>query len=337
MRALPEDFEAGQPAAALAEGWGFHVENAEYAPVGGGSYHWVVRDADGQRHFVTVDDLDRKAWLGDTRDEVFDGLRRAFDTAAALRAWGLDFVVAPIPTSRGESLLRAGPRHTIALFPCVEGEAGRFGHYETADERRAVVRLLAELHAATPVVARVARRMDLDVPGRRHVEAALRHVDRPWSGGPLSEAARALVAAGASDVAELLALADRLREEIARRGAEWVASHGEPHAANVMRTAGGLLLLDWDTVALAPPERDLWMVVEEAGDDVAAAYARATGHEPDSAALSFYRLSWDLGDLSEYLVVLRGPHQDTADTRQALQGVKNCVATRAKWASLLAL
>ena len=28
-----------------------------------------------------------------------------------------------------------------------------------------------------------------------------------------------------------------------------------------MRVGDKLVLLDWDTVALAPPERDLWMVV----------------------------------------------------------------------------
>ena len=38
-------------------------------------------------------------------------------------------------------------------------------------------------------------------------------------------------------------------------------THGEPHAGNVMRTDEGRLLVDWDTVALAPPERDLWMLV----------------------------------------------------------------------------
>src|SRR5207249_1498942 len=38
-----------------------------------GSYHWVVRDAADGPAIVTVDDLDQKPWLGDTRDDVFDG------------------------------------------------------------------------------------------------------------------------------------------------------------------------------------------------------------------------------------------------------------------------
>ena len=52
---------------ALAEGWQIGAAAMRYAEVGGGSYHWVVR-AEGARHwFVTVDDLDDKPWLGDTR------------------------------------------------------------------------------------------------------------------------------------------------------------------------------------------------------------------------------------------------------------------------------
>ena len=100
MRALPEAFDAGALTGVLADDWGFNVEAAEYARVGGGSYHWVVRDRHGSRGFVTVDDLDWKPWLGSTRVSVLDGLTRAFDTALALRDGGLDFVVAPIPTAR---------------------------------------------------------------------------------------------------------------------------------------------------------------------------------------------------------------------------------------------
>jgi spectinomycin phosphotransferase len=39
-----------------------------------------------------------------------------------------------------------------------------------------------------------------------------------------------------------------------------VVTHGEPHPGNILRAAGGLYLIDWDTVGLALPERDLWMV-----------------------------------------------------------------------------
>lgn len=323
MRALPEDFEAAELVGALAEGWDFDVETADYAPVGGGSYHWVVSNAAGTRGFVTVDDLDRKAWLGDTREAVFDGLRRAFDTSLALRNHGLDFVVAPSPSSSGETVRRLGPRHTIALFPFLDGQAGRFGEYTT--EQSAVLRMLAELHQATPAVESTARTLELELPGRNELDAALREVDQPWAGGPFSEPAREALTGGAQAVIEQLAHADRLSADLASRGVARVVTHGEPHAANVMRVGKTHVLIDWDTVALAPPERDLWMLAGADGEDLAA-YTAATDHTPDQAAVDFYRLAWDLGDLSEYLTVLRSPHRETVDTRRAHDSVANYAA-----------
>jgi spectinomycin phosphotransferase len=333
VRALPEEFETSALIGFLADGWGFDVESADYAAVGGGSYHWVVNDLKGTRGFVTVDDLDRKPWLGETRESVFDGLRRAFNTAVALRDGGLGFVVAPIPTSHGETVRRIGPRHTVALFPFVDGRAGRFGHYDTA-ERAAAVAMLAELHQATPAVASVARSVDLNLPGRRQLEAGLREVNQTWSGGPFSEPARRALARHASEVAELLALADRLSADVARRSINWVVTHGEPHAANLMRTDQSHVLVDWDTVALAPPERDLWMLVGDTADE-ATVYADATGHRPDRVAVNFFRLTWDLADLAAFTDVLRSPHRHSADTVKAYDGLTKCVTIRDRWAALL--
>jgi spectinomycin phosphotransferase len=331
VRALPEDFEAGALISALADGWGFGVEAADYAAVGGGSYHWVVKDPEGTRSFVTVDDLDRKPWLGDTRESAFDGLKHAFDTAVALRDGGLDFVVAPIPTSRGETVRRIGPRYTIALFPFVDGEAGRFGEYDTR-ERAAIVTMLAELHRATPPVS--ARRIDLELPGRPELETALRELDQTWSGGPLSEPARQALERHASYVAELLALRDRLSSDVASRSTNWVVTHGEPHAANMMRTGESHVLIDWDTVALAPPERDLWMLVKDTAIDLSR-YVDATGHEVDQVAAHFFRLTWDLEDVASFTDVLRSPHRDSADTARAYDGLSFYVTTRDRWAALL--
>jgi spectinomycin phosphotransferase len=325
VKALPEEFEAGTLIGFLADGWGFDVETADYAPVGAGSYHWVVNDVAGTRGFVTVDDLDQKPWLGDTRESAFDGLRRAFDTAGALRDSGLDFVVAPIPTRRGETVCRIGRRHTVALFPFVDGRAGAHFDYDTADERAAVVALLAELHDATPAVGSVPRGVGLDVPGRRHLESALREAERPWVGGPFSEPARRAFAGHASDLAALLALADRLSVEAERRNTGWVVTHGEPHPLNVLRTDGGHALVDWDTVALAPPERDLWMLMGDTADE-ATIYADATGHVADDTAVSFFRLTWDLKDLAEYLNVLRSPHRHTQDVEWSYDRLTECVS-----------
>jgi len=334
VRSTPEGLDESAVLAALREDWNVDVASAEYAAVGAGSYHWTVSDTTGARSFVTVDDLDQKSWLGDGRDAAFHGLRCAFDTSVSLREHGLRFVVAPRPTRTGASLRRLDSRYTVALFPFVEGDTGEFGAYADERERHAVVELLAELHRSPASSTPAARRVGLAIPGREHLERALRDLDETWTGGPLSERARTAVRDSASALAELLALADRLASDVASRGGEWVVTHGEPHRANVLRTPGGPVLVDWDTVALAPPERDLWMAVETPAD--ADLYASATGTAVDDTALDFFRLTWDLKDAAEYLSVLRGPHEENEDTLRQCGALVRFPAIRDYWEALLA-
>ena len=57
MRDRPAGITEQDLGHALADGWGIRSATLRYAPVGGGSYHWLVRGEWGERRFVTVDDL----------------------------------------------------------------------------------------------------------------------------------------------------------------------------------------------------------------------------------------------------------------------------------------
>lgn len=94
----------------------------------------------------------------------------------------------------------------------------------------------------------------------------------------------------------------------------WVITHGEPKPNNTMVTATGPVLVDWDTVALAPPARDLWMT--KLVDD----YTESTGRTVPAEEMEYYRLHWDLKDLCTYAAWFARPHRRTADTDMAWQG-----------------
>jgi spectinomycin phosphotransferase len=321
---VPDGLDDSAVVAALRDGWGFDAAAFDYAPIGGGSYHWHAADAGGRCVFVTVDDLDAKAWLGETREATFGGLWDAFDTTARLAASGLAFVVAPLRAHNGAPLVRLDDRYTLALFPYVAGEAGEWGGYETDADRLAIVELVAALHG----VSGAARPVGLDLSGREQLEAALRDLDVPWTGGPLAEPAREAMHVATPALLDLLALADRLRAEAEAQGVRSVVTHGEPHSGNIVRTSDGPVLVDWDTVALAPPERDLWMLT---GDGMEEHY----GLPVNAAALDYFRLAWDLKDLAEYLNVLRAPHTLNEDTRRWLGFVKRFPAVREDWSERL--
>jgi spectinomycin phosphotransferase len=320
MRTSPEDLDERDVVRALADGWGLEVAGIAHVAVGGGSYHWTADDAAGGRHWVTVDDLDDKRYLGETRDAVFGGLRRAFEAAAALRGSGLEFVLAPVPAAPGEMVRRLGAHHAIALFPFVEGGSRGFAERRPPAEVAAVVDLLVRLHRATPVVAAVAGRWGVQPAERGALDGALRCLDVEWVGGPYSEPSRTRLAAGADGVRRLLGTFDRLAADVAASGRPPVVTHGEPHPANFMRSGGRLLLVDWDTVALAPPERDLALLADGGGDALAR-YAEAAGRQVDAAALRLYRLRWIVDDLSIYVKRVRSEHRRTAQTEHAWETI----------------
>jgi spectinomycin phosphotransferase len=314
VKAPPEGFDETALGAAVAERWGIDVESMSYEAVGGGSHHWLLRTADAGYRFLTVDDLGTKPWLGADHDSTFAGLEAAFRTASKLRTSGLDFVVAPIPAADGAVVTRLDARFSAALFPYVAGRPGIFGEQFGRRDRHDLCELWAKLHLATPSVRDAAPRRSLDVPGRAELADALNDLDGPWTGGPYSEHAREWLTSNHDLVNASLDRYDRLAHEVATK--EFVITHGEPHGGNLIRTEDGLRLIDWDTVAMAPPERDLW-ILDDGTDEGLHAYSEATGHPLDRSALAFYRLAWLVTDVAAFTSELRRPHADNANTAHA--------------------
>jgi spectinomycin phosphotransferase len=324
VKDLPEGITERDVARALADGWDLAAWTLEYAPVGGGSYHWVATGgAPGERRFVTVDDLDDKGSLGRTRAAVLAGLRAAMDAAVTLRRQpGLGFVVAPEPSATGGTVLPVGDRHAVAVFPFLAGKPGDWAEPLPAAERAELITMLAALHGADPGSVRLPR-FEAGISWRGDLETALGELGQPWAGGPYAEPARELLAGAARTVRRQLDALDRWAARLA--SAEVVITHGEPHPGNVVHSAAGLLLIDWDTVALAPPERDLWSVATGSGEEVRR-YTELTGRRADPAMLEFYRLRWALDDLSCFLRDLRAPHHRTPGTEHAWEALEVTIA-----------
>ncbi|QHZ00169.1 Phosphotransferase enzyme family protein [Streptomyces sp. S4.7] len=298
--------------------WGIDPVTLEYAPVGFGDYHWTATDTRDCRWFVKVADLDHKSWYGEGTGAAFRGLRDAMDTAVALREaepdGRLDFVVAPVRTADGESVRGLGPGHAVSVFPLMSGTAGHFGETLTPHDRALVVDLLAGLHRTVPPAS--ARALPPEFATRPQLEPALGELGNPWHGfGPYAEPARHLLADHAAALRHRLDEFDRRAGELQAASAPLVVTHGEPRPGNLLRAGERRLLLDWDTVGLAVPERDLWLVV--AGPDDLLRYEESTGRKPDPSALALYRLRRALNDIAEFLTLLRAPHGPTLDVRQS--------------------
>jgi len=317
---------------ALLEGWGLSVASLEYRAVGFGSHHWSGTDTSGRRWFVTVDDLDAKRG---SRDElpgaVFERLRAALATARAVSDAGAVFVVSPIPARDGAVVRRVSERFVLALYPYIEG-VSQSGEYESVSDRLAVLDLIVTLHASPAALTSATRVDDFVLANRDELVRALDDLAGRWDRGPYSERARVLLCGHAKGVERLLARYDRLTDEARDQPDRMVLTHGEPHIDNVILTATGPVLVDWDTTLIAPPERDLWML--ESGDgSVIDTYTKATGTRVLPSMLDLYRLRWDLAEVALYIALFRQPHADNADARESWKNLNYFLEPARRWPS----
>ncbi|MFF2232781.1 phosphotransferase [Streptomyces anulatus] len=324
MKDRPTDIDETVLAFTLGA-WGIEPVTLTYAPVGFGDHHWVAADAEGRRTFVTVADLAHKPHCGRDAAEAWTGLSRAMDTAATLEsALGQAALVAPLRTDDGETLLRLTDRYAVSVFPYVDAPTGRFGQVLDPGARRILVERLAQLHSTRHPLTTPVHQPGL--PGRPVIEVALTDPRRfRAESGPYAQRCQALLTTNYAALQAVLEHFDSGTAQLASDAstAATVVTHGEPHAGNILDPGGRTLLVDWDTVALAPPERDLWLATD-APEDLSR-YAELTGHHPDPALLAYYELRWALDDMAAALDVFGDRHPDTADTRQAWDGLVDAV------------
>jgi spectinomycin phosphotransferase len=288
----PEALEDADVRSELAEGWGVNATEMRYVPLGGGSYHWDVDAADGCRWFVSATDLDHAPWLGVDRPSSWRTLKATMSAAVALRREALAFVVAPLPCRDGGPTRLIRERYGLVVHPFLEGVCGEFGsllHVETSD----VIDIVVDLHAAPSAVVDLHELIDLKV--RETLDPA----------NPR------------------FALIVRRYEEPLQRfaGRRLVITHGEPHAGNVMQSGDVTYLIDWDTAALALPERDLWLLLDHGHSDVLRLYEDRTGQTLDHEALALYRLRWNIEELIGAVRDL-----DAAATEHALANARAAAA-----------
>lgn len=305
-------------AALLRDRWGFPVTGLTYEPVGFGDYHWTAEGLDGDRWFITVKDPDEHDHDPGGAAAVAADLAATMEAAARLRAAGLEFVVAPLPTLGGTLVEWLAPHYCVTAFPRIDADAGDWGDRYTAEEQTTIIGMLARLHTMPADPGLPVR--EAAVPWREFLDGVAGGAALDWDTGPYAAAARDLAEGHRPALGRALRRFDELAAELHREAAPLVITHGEPHPGNVLRDGPRRLLIDWDTAGLAWPERDLWSVTQ-AGTQDSARYEQATGHRPDPRAIEMYALLWALWDIGSFLRRFSGPHEESPDSVTAWEGL----------------
>jgi spectinomycin phosphotransferase/16S rRNA (guanine(1405)-N(7))-methyltransferase len=317
----PAGLSHGDLAAVVEQAWDVAVDSLGYRPVGFGSHHWVAIDNLGHRHFVTVDELSPDSRVGDEVSVLGLRLRPALTAAVDLRAIGCSFVVAPITTKVGDPFVRFDG-YAVALYPFIEGQSFSFEAPFGRSDRERVLEVVIALHRVPLTSIRPPETDRFVVPWLDQLDQ-LDQLDRSLLGaatsdGPHAAVASELIIDNEAGIRRLIARYRTLVEQYLGHPGPVVITHGEIHPGNVMATSEGWVIVDWDTALVAPPERDLWRLAQGDGS-ILREYAHATGTAPDGRLVDLYGLRWDLAEVASLAAEFRRPHEDTENSRKALE------------------
>lgn len=283
---------------AVVTHWLPEVDEVGYLPWGFGAHHWSAA-AGGTSLFVTLDQL--------APGHTATSLEAAYAGAAALAASGLDMVCAPLPARTGRFTVDVGAG-ALSVTPWLDGRSPTEAEAREPGHIREVVRALAELHRATSPDG---LRYWSPQVGPEFADELRAHAAQLWTSGPLAEQARVALAAHGDAIERWTSRYLELAEVAVSQRDSWVPTHGEPHNGNQVVTAPGLRLVDWESLAFAPPERDYAGLLAVAGDRM----------HPDAEMVALFTLDWRLSEIAEYARWFAAPHTGTDDDHTALAGL----------------
>lgn len=250
--------------------------------------------------------------LADDATPYFLKLRRGHFPEATVRIphWltqaGMQQLIAPIPSRSGGALWAPLGAFAATLAPFVSGEAG-WGVALSEAQWSTFSLALRALHTAQipPALLRTIPRESYTARWREQVRTALRQTETPASGDPAAAGLAQLLRERRRSVEQLVGRAELLAGVLLRQPPELCLCHGDIHAGNLLiDTAGRLYIVDWDTLLMAPKERDLMFIGAGIGgmwdsDGEAERFYQGYGAAAiDPTALVYYRYERIVQDIA---------------------------------------
>lgn len=241
-------------------------------------------------------------------------LRRGhFDpVSVALPRWlsdqGIPHLIAPLSTAAGHLWAGLGA-FTAVLYPFVAGSDG-YAVALSDDHWRAIGATIRRIHAAAPPPDLV-RGLPRERYSPQWRDSVLEYLERAGAesfGEPVAAQVAALLREHEPTIRDLVGSAGQLAGGLQASAPADTICHGDLHAGNfLIDDHGALYIVDWDTLILAPKERDLMYVGAgltggwRTPADEHALFYQGYGQTPiDQAALAYYRYERIVQDIAAY-------------------------------------
>jgi spectinomycin phosphotransferase len=306
MREPPEHLDPAELLTVIRSRWAPGIDRLEHLPIGFGAHHWAAREQGVRKLFVTYDVL--------PSHHTAASLEGAYAAAADLAHQGLEFVLAPLPSGSGTYTV-AMPGGAVSITPWQDGTSGDGPHRDLGAAAASAGRL-ARLHATATSVAvpRWTPLVEPDLADRLDELTA-----DTWASGPYGERTRTAVRERLDDLARWTARYHDLVNVMDESA--WVLTHGEPHTRNELHTSDGVLLVDWESLQLAPRERDFATLLESGPAWYPAYGGAGSGWTPDWEMAELFDLQWRLSEVAGYAEWFAAPHTGNENDRISLGGL----------------
>jgi len=263
------DLDDGKIVAGVRDNYGLDIKQVDFLPLGADRHTAVYR--------VVADDA--TAYFLKLRGGVFDPASVLIPRF--LYDQGIAQIIAPIPTQSGQLWSDLNP-YKVILYPFVEGRSGF--EVDLSDQQWIEFgAALKAVHRAIPPSALMGglQHETYSPQWRESVPAFQARVERENFDDPVSAELAALLRAKRAVIGDLVERAERLGAATQARALQSVLCHADIHAGNILiAESGALYLVDWDTLIVAPKERDLMFVGGGLGGG---------GHTPEEEETLFYR------------------------------------------------
>jgi hypothetical protein len=322
--------DRGALIARLRDEYAIAATHLTFVPVGFVAVCYVVDCDAGDRYFLKLWPDTHASQVSIARLPISLPLTRALYDRGLYR-----LVPYPIFTRCGELSSTFGSM-PLALFPFFVGASPPDWPDLSTDLRDKLARTVAAIHRATPALADVLPpRETFELPFENELRRALDATERI---GPSERRGRVLlrdVVRGRRD--EILAQLARLhlvQAHVRRLNGPLVLCHTDLGGDNhIVTDDGPLVVLDWDTASLAPPEFDLWSAVGDGFEPFLEVYRGAGGAAPlflDHFAFCLLRRYVE--DMAARLFLILSENLTDDEDREALEGMERWGFAR--WATL---
>lgn len=300
----------------LNEQYGITANNLEFLPLGADK-NTVVYEVDAQQSFYL------KLRGGDFNEAT--GV-----IPKILQDYGIQNVIVPISTKQQRLWVNLGP-YTAMVYPFVEGMNG----FETSLIDQQWIELgktLKGLHKidTSSEILKTVPVETYSSAGREKVKVFLKQIDMTSYTEPSARKLVDFMKSKKVVIQSIIEQADQLGLELKNQNVEFVLCHADIHAGNVLiNSSKKLYVIDWDTLVLAPKERDLMFI----GGGVGGVWNQKSEQEyfyrgygqtkVNQIALAYYRYERIVQDIAEFCTQILSTNAGGVDREQNVEFFQN--------------